>query len=631
MPSEQTEPAPHPARLDERRAVTERHIRALLTMQLYPTAHTQRIVEELSFLPDGGQQWRRDLQIRLPTESHLAEGEPFIVALGMMKRSRFADFRVQDAAGRTLPLLTRMQHGYALTTCLIFKYLFSDQITALRDYPEHDELHRQVFAMFTSVDRRSAGPAMPWQDTPEAVASTAVRAMSDLLLAAGVPEDDVKATVKDFAPDVVALMGVTQYLCWVPGRDGETVSLSATYTMSDAPSLSRRRTSTDPTSKPQGSLDQLNLRARWHVYRTGMYARSGLGPVSYELRTPTHDHAGSYYLLIKPPKDTRVTYLDWGLDNSIDDKSGEVDCAFDSVHIHNGSLLRNRDTEPETNRKSIPGSAVQAFLRADPRDHWPLVLGAVINVVLALLAQRGQFVSKDAGGISTVLLLAPTALLAYLAQQQRHYYAHVTGWLAFLMWGYLALNIVFIVSVEYDLLENDQFFSRPDFLDDLVSASVAVASGIVVAWFIAVAVNEPVIRRQFRRNSRHNSASWLFVALVEARRRIARRAVGARLAALLTPPFRAGRRAYRWYVGALPLDGDRVDLYGVLERRYGDRVVRRVFFASLLAAVAMILLGWGTGRSETVKRANAEATKAAAAEAAPVKAASPLRRAPLVQ
>ncbi|MET0604429.1 MAG: hypothetical protein ABW167_20755 [Baekduia sp.] len=573
-------------KMDERRAVTGAHILALLEMQLYPTAHTQRIVEHLSFLPGGGQQWRRDVQVRLPTGTGVPADDPFIVSLGMMKRSRFADFCVRDEGGRKLMLLTRFQHGYCLATCFIFKFLSEPQIVAVESDPEkydYDSLHRLVYAMFTSVDRGG----QPQVSIAKRDAMGAARALAKLLRQLDAPAREIQAKVVKFVEEFVPLTGVTQYLCWVPGSDGATVSLSATYTMADAPLLERRRAAP-------------NARERLRMLRTDAYARSGLGPVRYELRTPIHDHAGSYYFMVQPPEDTRVTYLDWAIDNTIDNTTAEVDCAYQSVHIFNGGRLSPIDDESPPPRNSISGSTVRAFLRADPRDHWPLMLGAMLNILLALMAERGKFVSDASGGVGTILLITPTALLAFIAQQQKHYYAAITGWLARLMWLYLLVNIVFIVSVKYDIVSGDSAFSRSDILDDLVSAGVAIASATVVGWFLAIGFNDRAIRRQFRRSAKWGSSSWVMALLIQGRNRAVGREPGRIAVRLLSPILGWVRGKYRWLVGALPPGASRMDLYVVLGRRYGDRVARRIAIGVLLILMWMVIGDWGAGRSAAV-------------------------------
>jgi hypothetical protein len=568
--------------MDERRAVTGAHVLALLTTQFYPTAHTQRIVEHLSFLPGGGQQWQRDLQIRLPSHTGVDDGAPFIVSLGMMKRSRFADFTVRDASGRRLMLLTRFQHGYCLATSLIFKFMSDEQTIALEQDPDkysYSHLYRLLFAMFTSVDRGGRqNPETAAQET-----SKATSALIKLLTELGAPQDEIMKITQRFVAEFVQLLGVTQYLCWVPGRAGDTVSLCATYTMADAPEFEPLRT--EPSS-----------RERLRMMRTNAYARSGLGPVQYELRTPVHDHAGSYYFVVQPPDDTRVTYMDWDLDNTIDNATAEVDCAYTNVHIFNGGRLPPADDPAHPERASMAQSMVCAFLRADPRDHWPLVLGAMLNVLLAIMAQRGKFVSDDSGGIGTILLITPTALLAFIAQQQKHYYAAITGWLARLMWLYLLLNIVFIVSVKYDIVSGDAALGRSNVLDDVVSGGVATASAMIVGWFLAIGLNDRTIRRQFRRRSKWGSSSWVTASLIRIRDRLLRYRVGRHAVPRVGPLLGQTRGRYRELVGALPPDGSKMDLYVVLGRRYGDRAVRRILTGAVLIVVWMLVGGWGTGR-----------------------------------
>ncbi|MGC1177219.1 MAG: hypothetical protein WA843_04065 [Candidatus Saccharimonadales bacterium] len=54
--------------------IAAEHIACLAAMLDTPLRYTQRCVEQLSFLPDGGQRWVRTLQIRIP-ESPSSERE----------------------------------------------------------------------------------------------------------------------------------------------------------------------------------------------------------------------------------------------------------------------------------------------------------------------------------------------------------------------------------------------------------------------------------------------------------------------------------------------------------------------------------------------------------------------------
>jgi hypothetical protein len=570
---------------DDRRAVSPEHLKALIQMQRYPTAYVQRLVEHLSFLPTGGQHWQRDVQLRLPVDPVLdPEGEVipigiaptmhpeakqlFIVSLGMFTRSRFADFTVHDAAGNRLPLLTRMQHGFCLVTCFLLKYLSEEQLDQVNQgRPSFDGLYEALLHLFTTVDGAEGSEPVPTEEATALLLGLLVELEDD--------ETEIERKQVRFEAEYTALQSVTQYLCWAVAEPGEPITLTATYTMADAPQFAIAAQGSEMSK--DGIPGKQGFKAWWTqkwrtfaIKRTGFYSSIGLGPLNYELLTPAHDHAGSYYFVIRPPDNCRVSYLDWGLDNSIDNPEGEVDCAFNSVHIHNAATLAAEPPPEPAPRSSIAGSVISAFLRADFKEHWPLLIAASLTILLAILAERGEFVSRG-GGVSSVLLIAPTALLAYIAQRQTHHYAQATRWMEPLLIAYLLANICFIASVKYDVLGGDTILGRANALDDLISAGMLIASLGLILWFVAIHRRDRVISRYFRRGS-----------------------------------------------GA----PDAVDRYTRLGLRYGDATLATLaiaLFAVIIVASFTNGLGWGKGRAHAVKvetreRATHEAAERAAIE-----------------
>jgi hypothetical protein len=214
----------------------------------------------------------------------------------------------------------------------------------------------------------------------------------------------------------------------------------------------------------------------------------------------------------------------------------------------------------------MPGSKISAFLRADFKDYWPLLIAAILTLLLAFLAERGEFVSRG-GGISSVLLIAPTALLAFIAQRQSHHYAEATRWLGPLLLVYLLANVVFIASVKYDVLGGDTLFGRANALDDLISAILAIASVGLIFWFLAINFRDRTIERWFKKAKK-------------------------------------------------PID--RVHRYSKLGLRYGD-------FAFSLLAIAMVAIvagaivtggfGWGAGRAHALTLQERQDDKARGAQA----------------
>jgi hypothetical protein len=557
---------------DGRRSIHPDQLRALIQMQRYPTSYVQRVVEHLSFLPGGGQQWCREVQMRLPVDpkrgldgqdfSAVPTMQPaskklFIVSLGMFTPSRFADFSVRAGDGSRINLLTRLQHGSCLTNAFVFKYFSGDQLTQAGSHGDFEAFWRAVYTLFTTVvgSLGQGAPAAP--EVGDLLVS--------ILVALEAPPDEIEQKRARLLTEYESLRTVTQYLCWVLAEPGETISLSATYTMRDAPRIRLAMPGSPPSDGDRFAEFKRKIRRHrlgFAIKRTDFYAATGLGPLNYQLRTPAHDHSGSYYFLVEPPRNCKVSFLDWGLDNSIDRKGSEVDCAFDSVHVHNGATMVGPGASRQQTRSSMPGSKISAFLRADFKDFWPLLITALLTILLAFLAQRGQFVGEEAG-ISSVLLIAPTVLLAYIAQRQSHHYAQATRWLGPLLILYLLANVVFIASVQYDVLGGDTILHRSNGFDDLISGSIAAASAALFYWFIAINFRDRIIKR--------------------------------------------------WFV-ACKQQADAVERYSKLGIRYADRVFALLlvaFVALVLGAVLTSGYGWGTGRVDAMNAQTQESAQSA--------------------
>lgn len=539
-------------------------------MLQYPTDFTQRIVESLTFEAKGSQRWRRDVQVLMPglaSDAGYPDGRA-IVSLGMFDRRRFADLTVHDSDGKRLNLLTRLQHGHVLALTAMQQYLNPVQLATIAQAHADTPVARSyalfytlMVELFTSVE----GAAEVIRDKARAIAL----ALYELLTHAGSTSDERIAARKLVAADFVALGGVTQYLCWIDAAPAQTLTLRVEYTMSDAAELAgplRRR--------PDPSRRFSNLRDRYRIARTRLYARSGFAPMYYALKTPAHDHTSSYYLTLQPPTDAKVTYLDWGLGNSIDHGNGEVECGSPSVHIYNGPVITDPPGELRP-RQSISRSTVHTFIRAAPIDHRTVVFGAVLNLVFVYLAEAGRLSSKIGGSATPWLLLTPAALAAYIARQESHYYSKFTTWLRAVIWSYLAINVGYLITLAFDVAADDSFLNRSGVTDDLSSATMALSS-LIVALLFALTGNwtERVIVRRFKKR---DSSEWSL-------------------------------RAYARVV-----------------RRYGDTVAITVGLAVAILIVAFAL-GWraGTDGRRGPLRATQSSARSPAATATPGPSATPI-------
>jgi hypothetical protein len=462
---------------DDRELIRPSQLVALSQMLSRPTFHTQRMVEQLTFLESGGQRWNRDLQILLPLIPGLDGPAQFIVSLGMFVRRRFPDFAAFTSGGDRLNLLTRLQHGHALTYCALDQYLDNAQKKLIAEGTDDDatnayvKVYQRLVALFVSAGTSSQ---------QEIAAEAGAEELHDLLTVVGVESETADGAAELFRTDFVALAGVTQYLCWVTAAPGSVINVAATYTMADPAQL--------PSKLPRFRNGDGRLRralAWTQEARTHVYARAGLGPINYELRTPANDHAGSYYFTVKPPVNSRVTYIDWDRSNSFDAlEIGEADCADHSVHLHNGVVLapKHEDVPSPRSSQSIAGSTIHAYVRPEPIDHKQIAFGALLNLLFVYLAESGRLASPELGGSATfLLLLSPTVLLAYTAQNQRHYYSDAIGWLRAGLWIYLAIDVVFLVSLAFNVAPNH--LHRQGFSDDVSSLLMAFASFVVVTVY----------------------------------------------------------------------------------------------------------------------------------------------------
>lgn len=508
--------------MDDRNLVTPAQLAALRPLLRSPNVYAQRLVEHLDFLPEGGQHWRRELQILIPEMDDLASDRDhwFIVSLGQFRRRRLPDFRVEDCSGRALNLLTRLQHGHCLADFTIDQYLTNWErdlivrasltaggnttVTGLENpiSTAYAELYRPTFEMFTSV-RQDLAPI-------------AEQRLIDLLLLLGVSKDLAAERARLFMEDMTEVAKATQYLCWVRARPGAPVRLTASYTMPD-----QRPLAPDPGAQTERFA---RLRASARTWSSEFYAQLGLGPVPYELVTPANDHTASYYFTLEPPPETSVAYLDWGLDNTIEQDGKEWVCAHDSVHLHNGTTLLTSDEEAEP-RKKIPESKIYAFMQLDPADHKQILFAAALNLIFVWLVEAGRLPVQVDSSATPWLAFVPAALLAYIAQQRRHYFAGSRRWIRAVIWSYLALNIVFLVSITVDVTGDRSFAARHGASDDVVSIAMAGAS-IVVFWLFAFLgwPSEPLAVRCFRwlRSRSENSPSPPIERTVHSYVRVAR-------------------------------------------------------------------------------------------------------------
>lgn len=436
-------------------AITPECIACLAEMLEFPRRHTQRCVEQISFLDGGGQRWTRSLQIQVPLAAE--PGARWrVVSLGMFQRRRFPDLEVRDAADARVNLVTRRQHGVALTHAVLAKYLrpFHGALDGLDPAdPAGGWAHYAALVDGTYELLTSAGDIAD----PTQAATRLAMDYRRLLTAAGVDRDRAREAPAALASDLAELQGTTQYLCWVRAEPGEVCNLRATYTTPDARRGLRARAG-------DSSRTARLMRG---------YRRCGLAPLNYAFPVPSRDHAGSYYFTLRPPEKTSVTYVDWGSGNSFDDP-GEVSSALPGVHLHH-----------DEGAEAVPhrGGLIHAFMRCNPRDHKKIAAGALLNAVFVFLVATGRFTDKIGGSAQTWLLVTPTVLTAYIADQQRHYYAYATRRQRGILWAYLAISVAFLVATSFSLASGSAGGRAWGLGATIPAWALAIGSAAVFAWY----------------------------------------------------------------------------------------------------------------------------------------------------
>jgi hypothetical protein len=584
-----------PASADDLTLLHPEHLETLGMVIFQPSRYLQRVVEHLSFLPAGGERWQRDIQVRIPAPEFL-DASPdgrYIVSLGMFRRFRFPDFTVKNAAGERLNLVTRRQHQHCITVTSIRKWLDEEEWDRASEEAEEElrVLYRQMAGIITNIKQPSAY-------SPGDVKESA-RALMEKL---GQSEADVERVANGLELASGLLSRYTHYLCWVPAEAGDTLSLSATYTMSDTVRVAGER---------RKALDDEELNG-WTRLRTRFYTSLSLFPVPYELRAPAHDHAGSYYLTIEPPDDAHVSMLDWGHDRCFEGEATETDCAFSTCHIHNGEQLTKELADEEEpaqaeepapaqpiTQESITGAKISAFLRADPTDHAALIAVALLNIGLAYLAQRGEFDPNGGDSQQQWLLLAPTLVVALIAQHRRRYYSSVTRSVRISLWFYLAINALFGASVAFDVSGGDK-------LDDVTSAAMAVISLALLVLLVASGgLFERVTNRPFRSSSKAPSEGD-------------------------SPDTGAGKSETAPDNAEPPNEDEKsageVDRYIKGVRRYADFTLGLMIAVATLGVLATLLVDWGEGRQEKEAAAATSSASATSAPKTPKAASAPQNR-----
>lgn len=452
----------------DRYAVTAAHAESLAELNSRPTKYVQRLVEELSFVPTGGQHWTRTVQLQIPYGQNEHPPAQWIVPLGQFRLRRLADMSVTNTDGSRLNLLTRKQHGIALSKAVLAKYLYSlpsGYLHSLKEdkkaRPDYLGLRHDLECYFTEVTPTDR------DDLFDSIASRYER----LLVRAGMDNDRAFALKSDLADHIVKNRDATQYLCWVPARAGEVVNLQARYTARD-PEFEVKRDGVEATlaaladAMRRGKTDE-----RQTLMKSG-YRAFGLAPINYEFRMPSPRGSGSYYFSLRPPMKSYVTYLDWETGNS-HVESG-LNCAYPSAHVHNSVADASWDAEDST-------VAMRAYLRCIPHHHKQIVGTALLNIALVWLLTTEDFAINVSSPLAGILVASPSVVIAYLVRQQRHYYAHATRRQRAILWTYLGISIGFLVTIAFSISDDALQSSVPV---EVAAWMLALSSAAIVGWYL---------------------------------------------------------------------------------------------------------------------------------------------------
>lgn len=439
--------------------ITEQQTSCLAEMIRRPMDYNQRFVEQLSFVPTGGLRWERNLQIQLPTGAGSAE-RWWILPLGPFNRRRFPDINAINAAGEPLNLLTRKAHGSALSKATFAKQIVALPAAAREALGEPDAkerlkgLYEKLSRYFTETTKQPVNISSLSTDpssASEAVgahprvanARAILRDYKQLLDKVGTSKDDLDTNLASLTDVLEQAIDTTHYLCWARGKPGEVINVRVSHTIADPRRTLKRKTIRSA------------LRAMWTGFfwtkkqkrreeAADWYRRFGLAPINYEFNIPTFCYAASYYSTLAPPAKTNLTYLDWGkLGNSYEEKEreySEVNSSSPSVHIYNADPGEAEDADR---------SSLRAYLRCTPHHHKQILGAALLNAVFVWLLAEGRLPGRPGDPLQGVLLAAPSVLIAFLAQQQRHYYEHALRPSRGILWGYLMVGGLFLVAVAF--------------------------------------------------------------------------------------------------------------------------------------------------------------------------------------
>lgn len=444
------------------------HIKCLGKMFEHPRRSCQRLVEQMTFLPNGGRHWRRTIQIQLPSDTLPNSRAWHVVSLGVFRRRRLPDLTVSDAAGARINLVTRDQHGALLVGYVLTKHFkdFPSQTAALEAASgthEHGMYSKLLAILYDTVT--TVGDV----DEPQRELRKPAAIYEYLLRSFNPVPEDTTDRVAAFRNNFEELLNFTHYLCWVQGEPGEVINVQTCHTTTDSGQRPEWNEEDKDSARIEDSSGQrLERRTRW-------LRAFGLAPLNCQCSTPSNGFTGSYYFTLEPPPKTEVTFLDWSIGNNFEDDKKERDSALDSVHFH-----YRHDSRPNPFER---GRAVRAYMRCSTNGHKQIAAGGALNLVFVILVATGKLSDVVGGSAQTWLLVTPTILTAYIADQQRHYYAYATRRQRAILWIYLTISVAFLVTTSFRLAEGSSNNDHWNWLGTITAWMLLVSSAAVCTWY----------------------------------------------------------------------------------------------------------------------------------------------------
>lgn len=440
--------------------ISTAQILALTSALMHPADYVQRCVEHVAFCAHGGQSWTRSLQLRIPRGAAPAPAWQ-IAPLGHYARRRLPDLVVTDSEGRRLNLLTREQHGVALAKAMLCRHLDSLPRQRYRRLAEPPVREAYASVRARMLDFFTAVGDFP---DPEQTVIGLARPYARLLANLGVAPEAAEARIADLVNGIATLLDSTPYLCWVKAHPGEVLNLLVTCT------------TRDPRHAPTYSGQRRASRSATHGGSTlaDRFSDFGIAPIKHEFDIPSHLHADSYYFTIKPPEKTSMMFLDWEVGSSLDPEE-TVSCSLDGAHLpDDGSDLAS----------TPDGLRVRAFLRVSPHQRAQILAAALLNIILVWLFRDGHAPGHLGSTLQGFVVAAPSGLVAYLVSQQRHYYAYPLRKQRAVLWAYLTISILFLLTVSLS-----QPSGAPDppglaLVPTIVAWTLLINSAGVLAWYL---------------------------------------------------------------------------------------------------------------------------------------------------